>query len=526
MAKRVWLWASGAPKFKGGSKERKYTVDRRAIYKRLDKIYKATQSEFGSQKPGATHVGVKGKGFTTTILNPNPVVSDKPNVGIVYGGDRSSESDQIIKEYAQDRGIKLKQVRPVYGEENNIQKRYDRVYEKYSPVAEVSIGDQGKVSFGGEYHKYWTDKSFEIKTNLPKQKGVEKLYTRIVDEIEADPNRARQLAGKKYLERRDAQAKKPAGISSYISGENQARLEAIDAQDIKNIKSRYVDESVPVLERRDALPLPDQGEDFSLQSEHDPTSLEELTDYRVSGTRISTPDENPNVSYSSLEKKKKPVVKLKSKGTILPSNLQKIIKSRKVRSQVSSSMQQIATVDLEKEITSDKRGGKQLTVQDEVSIDDNKAQRKELRTLSAIQKLKDKGVHPDKIQNLLARRLTDVDRPSIGSTSDDVKNIPQNKLTPKLKKQAIKTKIEEGAYGGEEKHGEMKHWKGSKFKNFLPKGITAFSIFSSMLSPAVGRIKAKEYTKKKDPSVMDTFKMMFPIMGKPKKKFGLNPGDV
>ena len=209
-------------------------------------------------------------------------------------------------------------------------------------------------------------------------------------------------------------------------------------------------------------------------------------------------------------------------------------------------MQQIATVDLEKEVISDKMGGKQLTVKnnpfseffqkqsqetqaknyDVQDIDENKAQRKELRTLSAIQKLQEKGVSPKKIQNLLASRLTDVDRPSIGSTSDDVKNIPQNELTPKLKKQAIKTKIQEGAYGGEEKHGEMKHWKGSKFKNFLPKGITAFSIFSSLLSPAVGRKQAKDYTKKKDPSVMDTFKMMFPIMGKPKKKFGLNPGDA
>ena len=335
MAKRVWLWASGAPKFKGGSKERKYTVDRRAIYKRLDTIYKATQSEFGSQKPGATHVGVQGKGFTTTILNPNPVVSEKPNVGIVYGGDRSSQSDQIIKQYAQDRGIKIKQVRPKYGEENNIQKRYDKVYEKYSPVAEISIGDEGKVSFGGEYHKYWTDKSYEVKTKLPKQSGVEKLYTRIVDEIEADPNRARQLAGKKYLERRDAQAEKPKGMSSFINAENQARLEAIDAQDIKNVKTRHVDESVPVLERRDRLPLPDQGEDFSLQSEHDPTVIERV--------------------QSSIPK-------LKSKGTILPNNIQKIIKSPKIKKQLSSSMQQIATVDLEKEVISDERGGKQLRV--------------------------------------------------------------------------------------------------------------------------------------------------------------------
>jgi hypothetical protein len=49
--------------------------------------------------------------------------------------------------------------------------------------------------------------------------------------------------------------------------------------------------------------------------------------------------------------------------------------------------------------------------------------------------------------------------------------------------------------------------------------------------PALGgtiaaRKRAKEYTGKEDPSFMDTMKMMYPVLGKPKKKFGLNPGDA
>ena len=40
------------------------------------------------------------------------------------------------------------------------------------------------------------------------------------------------------------------------------------------------------------------------------------------------------------------------------------------------------------------------------------------------------------------------------------------------------------------------------------------------------RKRAKEYTGKDDPSFMDTMKTMYPVLGKPKKTFGLNPGDA
>ena len=56
---------------------------------------------------------------------------------------------------------------------------------------------------------------------------------------------------------------------------------------------------------------------------------------------------------------------------------------------------------------------------------------------------------------------------------------------------------------------------GTKFT----RGIGAFSLLSSILTPVVGRQKAKAYTGKKDPSVMDAFKMTYPkILGLPRKK--------
>lgn len=63
---------------------------------------------------------------------------------------------------------------------------------------------------------------------------------------------------------------------------------------------------------------------------------------------------------------------------------------------------------------------------------------------------------------------------------------------------------------------------GSKGKTTLP-GVF---LMSDIIRVGAARKKAQEFTQKKDPSFFDTMKMMFPIMGKPRKKFGLNPGDA
>ena len=84
-------------------------------------------------------------------------------------------------------------------------------------------------------------------------------------------------------------------------------------------------------------------------------------------------------------------------------------------------------------------------------------------------------------------------------------------------------KVKEGAYGGKAKHGKMKLRPTSKGVNFT---LGSFGLFSTILTPIRARKEAKEYTGKKDPSFMDSMKMIYPFMGKPRKKFGLNPGDA
>ena len=80
-----------------------------------------------------------------------------------------------------------------------------------------------------------------------------------------------------------------------------------------------------------------------------------------------------------------------------------------------------------------------------------------------------------------------------------------------------------GTANVEDKHKKLKFTgKGIKFT----RGLGAFSLGSTILAPIRGRKEAKEYTGKKDPSFMDSMKMIYPFMGKPKKKFGLNPGDA
>jgi hypothetical protein len=83
---------------------------------------------------------------------------------------------------------------------------------------------------------------------------------------------------------------------------------------------------------------------------------------------------------------------------------------------------------------------------------------------------------------------------------------------------AVKAIVEQnnGQPNIEYKHRNQKTiGKGTKFT----RGIGAFNLLSSILTPIVGRQKAKAYTGKKDPSVMDAFKMTYPkILGLPRKK--------
>ena len=125
-----------------------------------------------------------------------------------------------------------------------------------------------------------------------------------------------------------------------------------------------------------------------------------------------------------------------------------------------------------------------------------------------------------------AAQPTDSTTPARSSTvqSSGLKNVPVPKATKVDKIKATKAKIAKGPLGGSKAKGKG-WWEGTR-RRVTPVGTGAFSLFSDVVRVGSARKKAKDYTQKKDPSFMDSMKMIYPFMGKPKKKFGLNPGDA
>ena len=136
-----------------------------------------------------------------------------------------------------------------------------------------------------------------------------------------------------------------------------------------------------------------------------------------------------------------------------------------------------------------------------------------------------------------------VSEPSRASTTDITKELTKSKVLPKNIHEAIKSKQAKykprsnssqpniikmtkskvsGKWGTPSEHRKSAlKILGNKGKSTLPKAF----IMSDIIRLGAARKKAKEYTQKEDPSFFDTMKMMFPIMGMPKKKHGLNFGD-
>ena len=137
-----------------------------------------------------------------------------------------------------------------------------------------------------------------------------------------------------------------------------------------------------------------------------------------------------------------------------------------------------------------------------------------------------------------------VSEPSRASTTDITKELTKSKVLPKNIHEAIKSKQAKykprsnssqpniikmtkskvsGKWGTPSEHRKSAlKILGNKGKSTLPKAF----IMSDIIRLGAARKKAKEYTQKEDPSFFDTMKMMFPIMGMPKKKHGLNYGDL
>ena len=137
-----------------------------------------------------------------------------------------------------------------------------------------------------------------------------------------------------------------------------------------------------------------------------------------------------------------------------------------------------------------------------------------------------------------------VSEPSSASTTDIKKELHKSAVLPKNIHEAIKSKQAKytprtnssqpniikmtkskvsGKWGTPSEHRKSAlKILGNKGKSTLPKAF----IMSDIIRLGAARKRAQEYTQKKDPSFFDTMKMMFPIMGMPKKKHGLNYGDL
>jgi len=96
---------------------------------------------------------------------------------------------------------------------------------------------------------------------------------------------------------------------------------------------------------------------------------------------------------------------------------------------------------------------------------------------------------------------------------------PRAKLTPLAQELIRNQDIKMGRNKGMRSLGGKLRSLGGKFGGTL-------GILPALTGIPAARKRAKEYTGKDDPSFMDTMKTMYPVLGKPKKKFGLNPGDA
>ena len=198
------------------------------------------------------------------------------------------------------------------------------------------------------------------------------------------------------------------------------------------------------------------------------------------------------------------------------------------------SLQDLKPIDLEGE-PSDKGGGgniqrhkeSYLQKQQDLLTEDIEDINKQKATYKSIER-KNKKLKKQKKPLITGKSLMTSQRDPLAwdrqsKTLEHISDVDMPKETKAQKDAKVLEKVKEGPYGGKAKHGKMKLRPTSKGVNFT---LGAFGLFSSILTPIRARKEAKEYTGKKDPSFMDSMKMIYPILGKPRKKHGLNYGDL
>ena len=453
--------------------------------------------------------------------------------------------------------------------------------DKYAGYWKNKYGEIGKETSGGKLRfPRSTVKNGKV---IGKQTKETSKFKSLLDEIEDDTNPERQASGVTYAKRLDKWTKENLDIN-MITSKNQGRIEYLESggvmsKDEKGLptlirqqpsfKKEY--KSIDDFEQKtyveDTSPIGREGQS-------DTAGLTKLPFKAINKGTLLTNTKKIKDSGNLTNKQ------MANKNPYPQSSMSQIVGSseyedykgqaregvRKV--QIKNSLKQLTDVtDITGEATGEDKAksGKGIErhktshllreqpIKDRVEL--KRALKRAAPVFKRISEAKAKARTstniPRRIKNLkkidlvtrtLAKRIpdrlafdaaqpSDTSTPARSSTvqSSGLKNVPVPSATKVEKIKATKDKIAKGPLGGKKAKGTG-WWEGTR-RRVTPVGKGNFPFALSTISTVTGvaraRKEAKQYTQKKDPSFFDTMKMMNPsFFGKPRKKFGLNPGDA
>ena len=513
----------------------------------------------------------------------------KKNVSLVHGGrPKVSTIDKNVIKLGEITGLNVISDPLDFSHKNAAGIREQRRIDNPNLI-HYSFDSEGKLSKKDKYAGYWKNKYGEIgketsggKLRFPrstvkdgkvigKQTKETSKFKTLLDEIEDDTNPERQASCVTYARRLDKWTKENLDIN-MITEKNQSRIDFLEKGEgqpsfKREVKSIDDFESKTFVEETSDLGREGQSDTAGLtrlpfKAKNKGTILTGPTVVSVKRTgdmtdrQIASKNPYPQSSMSKLGSNQE-LDDFKGQGREV---------TRKV--ELKDNLKQLTdqTDITEKGYGEDKaKSGKGIErhkashlikeqpIKDKVEIKRTlKKYASVFKRLNEAEKKVRTGTNkPKKLQNLkrldnVARNLakqipdrlafdaaqpTDSTTPARSSTVQDsgLKNVTVPKATKVEKIKATKAKIAKGPLGGIKAKGTG-WWEGTR-RRVTPVGKGNFPFALSTISTVTGvakaRKEAKKYTQKKDPSFFDTMKMMNPaIFGKPRKKFGLNPGDA
>ena len=461
--------------------------------------------------------------------------------------------------------------------------------DKYAGYWKNKYGEIGKETTG-EYHKGKTGRLLKFPRStvkddkvIGKQTKETSKFKSLLDEIEDDTNPERQASGVTYAKRLDKWTKENLNIN-MITSKNQGRIDYLESGGVMtkdekgaptlirqqpSFKKEYksIDDFEQNTYVEDTSPIGREG-----QSET--AGLTRLPFKAVNKGTLLTNTKKIKDSGNLTDKQmaKRNPYPQSSMSQIAGSSEYEDYKGQKQEGgrkiEIKNSLKQLTDVtDITEEATGEDKAksGKGIErhktshllreqpIKDRVEL--TRALKRAAPVFKRIAEAKAKAKAstniPRRVKNLkkidvvtrtLAKRIPDrlafdAAQPSDTSTparsttvqSSGLKNVPVPKATKVEKVKATKAKIAKGPLGGRKAKGTG-WWEGTR-RRVTPVGKGNFPFALSTISTLTGvaraRKEAKQYTQKKDPSFFDTMKMMNPsVFGKPRKKFGLNPGDA